>query len=70
LEVAEYELNSNGNLKLARELLQRVAESNVEEVIRAAEMLKLVNQAIRTQHQAQAQAVSDSQQTPQDETKS
>ncbi|THU95653.1 TPR-like protein [Dendrothele bispora CBS 962.96] len=50
LEVAEYELNSGGNLQLARELLQRVAKSNVEEVVRATDMLKSVNQAMRIQH--------------------
>ncbi|KAF5368504.1 hypothetical protein D9758_002193 [Tetrapyrgos nigripes] len=48
LEVADYELRSpNGNLQIARELLQQVAESNVEEVVRAAEMLKEVDKAIR-----------------------
>ncbi|KAJ7901899.1 hypothetical protein B0H14DRAFT_2669035 [Mycena olivaceomarginata] len=46
LRVAEYHLRTNGDLLLAREYLTTVAASNVEEVVRAAELLKAVNLAL------------------------
>jgi anaphase-promoting complex subunit 8 len=46
LRVAEYHLRTNGDLLLAREYLATVAASNVEEVVRAAELLKAVNLAL------------------------
>ncbi|KAF8210340.1 hypothetical protein K438DRAFT_1710994 [Mycena galopus ATCC 62051] len=46
LRVAEYHLRTNGDLLLAREYLTTVAASNVEDVVRAAELLKTVNLAL------------------------
>ncbi|KAG6832599.1 hypothetical protein H0H92_014435 [Tricholoma furcatifolium] len=48
LEVAEYQMRiANGDLDLARDYLERVANSNAEEVGRAAELLKKVKAAIQ-----------------------
>ncbi|KAF7376203.1 Anaphase-promoting complex subunit 8 [Mycena sanguinolenta] len=46
VRVAEHHLQTNGDLILAREYLTAVAASNVEEVARAAELLKAVNLAL------------------------
>jgi len=47
LEVAEYEMRiPNGDLTLARDYLEQVAASNAEDVVRAADMLKVVNSMI------------------------
>ncbi|KAJ7218008.1 hypothetical protein GGX14DRAFT_439216 [Mycena pura] len=46
LKVAEHCLRTNGDLLLARDYLRTVAASNVEEVVRAAEVLKMVNAAL------------------------
>ncbi|KAJ6499955.1 hypothetical protein C8R47DRAFT_1183941 [Mycena vitilis] len=46
LKVSEHYLRTNGDLILAREYLTTVAASNVEEVVRAAELLKAVTFAL------------------------
>ncbi|KAJ6586986.1 hypothetical protein DFH09DRAFT_1142190 [Mycena vulgaris] len=46
LKVAEHNLRTNGDLLLARDYLKTVAASNVEEVVRAAELLKTVTLAL------------------------
>ncbi|KAF7361838.1 hypothetical protein MVEN_00528300 [Mycena venus] len=46
VRVAEHYLRTNGDLLLAREYLTTVAASNVEEVVRAAELLKAVTFAL------------------------
>ncbi|KAJ7287468.1 hypothetical protein C8J57DRAFT_1283989 [Mycena rebaudengoi] len=52
LKVAEYQLRTSGDLFLARDLLTAVAASNAEDVVKAAEMLKVVNGAIHNKHNA------------------
>ncbi|KAJ7178487.1 hypothetical protein C8R43DRAFT_973501 [Mycena crocata] len=46
LKVAEYHSRTGGDLSLAQEYLTTVAASNVEEVVRAAELLKTVKFAV------------------------
>lgn len=46
LKVADHHLRTNGDLFLARDYLKAVAASNVEEVVRAAELLKAVTIAL------------------------
>ncbi|CAK5265759.1 unnamed protein product [Mycena citricolor] len=42
LKVAEYQMNTDGDLLLAQEYLRPIAVSNVEEVVRATDLLKAV----------------------------
>ncbi|KAF7315598.1 Anaphase-promoting complex subunit 8 [Mycena indigotica] len=46
IKVAEYYLETKNNLPLAKEYMKTLSVSNVEEVVRAAELLKLVNAAL------------------------
>lgn len=61
LEVANYHMhNPGGNLHLARELLAVVAQSNAEDVDKAQEMLKEVNEMLQAR-QARVVAAKSSQ---------
>ncbi|KAJ7096257.1 hypothetical protein C8R44DRAFT_371949 [Mycena epipterygia] len=55
LKVAENYLRTNGDLLLARDYLTAVAASNVEEVVRAAELLKTVNFALHKRSAAEVE---------------
>ncbi|KAJ7462371.1 hypothetical protein B0H11DRAFT_2055441 [Mycena galericulata] len=58
IRVAEHYLRTKGDLQVAREYLSTVAGSNVEEVVRAAELLKEV-----TQHSIEAEEETQKAQT-------
>ncbi|KAJ7072269.1 hypothetical protein C8F01DRAFT_973120 [Mycena amicta] len=45
IKFAEHCLQTNGDLLLARDYMRTLASSNVEEVVRAAELLRLINQS-------------------------
>ncbi|KAJ7497357.1 hypothetical protein FB451DRAFT_1211148 [Mycena latifolia] len=55
LKVAEYNLRTNGDLLLAQDYLKVVAASNVEEVVRAAELLKAVTFALHKRSAAEVE---------------
>jgi hypothetical protein len=55
LKVAEFNLRTNGDLLLAQEYLKIVAASNVEDVVRAAELLKAVTYAVHKRTAAEAE---------------
>lgn len=58
IKVAEHYLRTNGDLQVAREYLKTVAGSNVEEVVRAAELLKEATQEdIEAEERRKASAV-------------
>ena len=44
--VARYHLQDGGDLLLARDLMEEIAQSNCEEVAQAADLLKKINIAI------------------------
>ncbi|KAJ6625584.1 hypothetical protein B0H10DRAFT_2002043 [Mycena sp. CBHHK59/15] len=55
IKVALYEIGTNRDLLLARGYLTAVSASNAEEVVRAAELLKMVNLLERTNSSAEAE---------------